>query len=233
MKKLIIIIVAVLLATASLSAQKLGLVGGLSFDYGALSLKDPLARITSLPNAGMHVGLQFEMDVTNRWGFDAQVTYQLRNMRWHLGYDDGETVTRTMDRMAGYLDVPFHFYVNFHTKGKYVLSIFAGPVFACGVHAHDWAWEQTDLRKPVAEGPNRELDQMFDKDKGRIIRCQFALEAGLALKKGSFQGRISYQHSLNNNTLNNYTYTLPTSVSPYMTEGQLKISFAYMFDLRK
>lgn len=219
--------------TVAASAQKLGFVAGPQLDYGALSSRDPLAQIVALPNAGLHAGLHFEMDITNRWGFEAQVAYQFRNMRWRLNYGDGETIVRIMDRQAGNFVVPFHFYVNFHTKTKYVVSLFAGPVFSCGIHAHDWAWENTDLRKPVAESPNIESKEIFEKDKGVITRCQIALEAGLAVKKGNFQGRISYQHSLNNSTANNYTYTLVNTSSPYMTEGQLKLSFVYLFDLRK
>jgi len=227
MKKQLTIIL-LLLATLAASAQKLGFVGGPSLTYGALTVSDPEASLKPIPMAGLHVGMQFEMDVTNRWGFDAQVLYLLRTYRWNLSYTD--VTPHTMDRLEGFFDVPFHFYVNFPMKKNHlVLTLFGGPVFTCGLHAHDWAYEQTELRRPITE----KNEDMYDKDRGRIVRCYIEGEVGLALKYKNYQGRLSYQHSFNNGTKNSYLYTLPLADSPYLTTGDLRLSFAYLFDLRK
>lgn len=196
--------------------------------YGALTATDAEAVLTPIPMAGMHVGMQFEMDVTNRWGFDAQVLYLLRTYRWNLSYP--EATPRVMERLAGFLDVPFHFYVNFPQKQNHlILTLFGGPVFTCGLHAHDWAYERTELRRPTTEMD----EQLFDTDKGHIVRCYVEAEVGLAIKYKNYQGRISYQHSINNGTKNGYLYTLPLAKSPYLTSGDFRFSFVYLFDLRK
>ena len=227
-KRLIIIIVFAIVASLSVRAQKLGFVGGPSVTYGALTATDAEATLTPVPMAGLHVGMQFEMDVTNRWGFDAQVMYLLRTYRWNLTYP--ETTPHRMERLAGFLDVPFHFYVNFPQKQNHlVLTLFGGPVFTCGLHAHDWAYERTQLRRPITE-----MDELlYDTDKGHIVRCYIEAEVGLALKYKNYQGRVSYQHSINNGTNNLYLYTLPLAKSPYFTTGDLRFSFVYLFDLRK
>ncbi|MCQ2344220.1 MAG: outer membrane beta-barrel protein [Paludibacteraceae bacterium] len=210
-------------------AQKLGIVAGPSIDYGLLSFNESDAYITPTVGAGLHVGAHFEMDVSNRWGFDAQITYQFRNMYWTVGYPSLEVIESKFHRQTGYLDVPFHFYVNFPLKKNFVLNMFGGPVFTCGLHGHDWGWENSGHKKPVTE----KNDKFFDKDKGRMVRCEFAMELGLALKWKNYQGRISYQHSINNDNNNSYKFTLPLYDTPYMTCGQVKLSFVYVFDLRR
>ena len=231
-KKLLILFCIVQCAfCVDLSAQKLGFIGGPSMSYGIVTQVNKSAEFAMIPGGGMHVGMLFEMDVTNRWGFDAAVMYELRTMRWDLGYanDSVQVVDRRFKRQLGYLNVPFHFYVNFPIQNQYVISLFGGPVFACGLHGEDWAWEDTELRKPVTY----EKEKIFGKD-GRIVRCEIAAELGLAFKWKGLQGRLSYQHNLNNDNLNKYTFTLPISnVKPYFTQGTVKLSVAYVFDLRK
>ena len=231
-KKLLILFCIVQCAFyVDLSAQKLGFIGGPSMSYGIVTQVNKSAEFAMIPGGGMHVGMLFEMDVTNRWGFDAAVMYELRTMRWDLGYanDSVQVVDRRFKRQLGYLNVPFHFYVNFPIQNQYVISLFGGPVFACGLHGEDWAWEDTELRKPVTY----EKEKIFGKD-GRIVRCEIAAELGLAFKWKGLQGRLSYQHNLNNDNLNKYTFTLPISnVKPYFTQGTVKLSVAYVFDLRK
>mgnify|MGYP003536727816 CR=1 FL=1 len=74
---------------------------------------------------------------------------------------------------------------------------------------------------------------MFGKN-GRLVRCEIAAEVGLAFKWNGLQGRISYQHTLNNDNRSKYTFTLPMkNVNPYHTQGTVKLSVAYLFDLRK
>ncbi len=218
-----------------LKAQKLGFIGGPSMSYGIVTTSDKSASFTMIPGEGMHVGMLFEMDVTNRWGFDASVMYELRTMRWDLAYgnDSVQVVDRRFKRQLGYLNLPFHFYVNFPLQNQYVVSLFAGPVFACGLHGEDWAWENTELRKPVTY----EKEKMYGKE-GRLVRCEVAAEMGLAFKWKGLQGRLSYQHGFNNDNFakdtKKYLFTLPLQkTTPYFTQGTVKLSVAYLFDLRK
>lgn len=226
----IIVAVFVIVCCFPLAAQKLGFVAGPSMNYGIIVSHDDQAMFRSLPGAGMHAGLLFEMDVTNRWGFDAAVMYELRTMSWNIGYGDS-IASRTFKRQLGYLNVPFHFYVNIPLKKQMVISLFGGPVFTCGLHGEDWAWENTAMQKPVTY----EKEKMFDKDDGRVVRCEIAAEIGLALKWNSLQGRVSYQHGFNNATAHSYLYSLPmeSKAVNYLTQGTLKFSVAYLFDLRK
>lgn len=236
MRKTVLFLAVCLLWVLPVAGQKLGFVVGPSMHYGVLSGLPEGASAKIVPNGGFHAGLQFEYDVTNRWGFDVQGLYEFRNIRWRLGYPSTGAVERVFDRQAGYLNVPFHFYVNFPLKNKVVMNLFGGPVFACGLHAHDWAYENTDLRKPVDEFTRPEAKEdksIFAKTDGRILRCEAALEVGLAVKYKNFQGRLSYQHSMTNDTYNKFYYTLSLPNAPYMTQGEVKLSFVYLFDLRK
>jgi hypothetical protein len=226
----------------NVKAQKLGFIGGPSMSYGIVSTSDKAASFTMIPGGGMHVGMLFEMDVTNRWGFDAAVMYELRTMRWDISYVNDSTSTNISNRFKrqlGYLNVPFHFYVNFPVQNKYVFSLFGGPVFACGLHGEDWAWQK--YTENVPEGVHKpityEKENMFG-DKGRIVRCEIAAELGLAFKWKGVQGRLSYQHGFNNDNFTKdtkkYLFTLPLkNAKPYFTQGTVKLSVAYVFDLRK
>lgn len=230
MKRILVILLCLVsFYCIDIHAQKLGFIGGPSMSYGLVATKDKDATFGIIPNAGCHVGMLFEMDITNRWGFDLAAMYELRSMTWNLGYNN-DSISNTFNRMVGYLNVPFHFYVNFPVQNKYVLSLFAGPVFACGLHGEDWAYENTELRKPVTY----EKENMFGKKEGRIARCEIAAELGLALKWRGLQGRLSYQHGFNNDNINEYRFTLPmTDKKPYFTQGTVKLSVAYVFDLRR
>ena len=233
MKKIFILLLCIVHCALciDLKAQKLGFVGGPSMSYGTIYTNDELASFTMIPGGGMHVGLLFEMDVTNRWGFDCAAMYELRTMRWGVNYNN-DSITNGFKRQVGYFNIPFHFYVNFPIKSEYVVSFFGGPIFACGIHGQDWGWindSNLDYRKPVTY----EKEDMFG-EKGRLVRCEILAELGLAFKWNALQGRISYQHSLNNDNCNKYTFTLPMkNVNPYHTQGTVKLSVAYLFDLRK
>lgn len=221
-------VVAAFCSTAQ--AQKLGFVGGPSLNHGTIVSTDENASFLSIPGAGMHVGMLFEYDVTNRWGFDVSAMYELRTMRWHADYAGVDT-TNMFKRQIGYLNIPFHFYVNFPVKNEFNISLFGGPVLTCGLHATDWAWMLTPTKRPVTYAD----EKIFDKKEGRIVRCEIAAEIGMALKWKNWQGRIGYQYGINNSTLNKYLYTLPmgTNTTNYLTQGTLKLSVAYLFDLRK
>lgn len=216
------------------SAQKLGFIGGPSMSYGIVTQVDKSAAFTMIPGEGLHVGMLFEMDVTNRWGFDAAVMYELRTMRWNVGYNN-DSISNAFKRQLGYLNVPFHFYVNFPIQNKYVLSLFGGPVFTCGLHGEDWAWQNYTANVPegVHKPVTYEKENIFGDD-GRVVRCEISAEVGLAFKWNGVQGRVSYQHGFNNDNRDNYTFTLPVlGMKPYFTQGTVKLSVAYVFDLRK
>lgn len=223
--------VVMLLACMAVSAQKLGFIGGPSLNHGTILTSDDKASYLSIPGGGLHAGLIFDMDITNRWGFDVSVMYEMRTMRWNLNYEGVDTAT-IFKRQIGYLNVPFHFFVNFPVRDGFRLSLFLGPVFTCGLHATDWAWLMTDTRRPVTYAK----DKIFDrKEDGRIVRCEAAAEIGLAMKWRNWQGRVSYQYGFNNLTLKSYRYTLPSPAGTvnYLTQGTLKLSVAYLFGLRK
>lgn len=222
------------LLNGALQAQKLGFIAGLQLNYGNIISLDDYAKFQSIPNAGFHVGMMYEMDFTNRWGFDVAAMYEMRNMCWNMIYtEEGNETSNKFHRQIGYFNVPANLFVYLTNNDKGALSLFGGPVFTCGLHARDLAYENAELHKPVTF-----MDEdMFSKDNGgRIMRCEIALQLGFAYKwHNGFQVRASYQHSLNNGTLNKYLYTLPMEYkSPtYFTQGQFKMTFVYLFDLRK
>lgn len=243
MKKILVVLFCIIFCVLSteLKAQKLGFIGGPSMSYGIITTSDKSATFNIIPGGGLHAGMLFEMDITNRWGFDAAIMYEMRTMRWDLGYsnDSVQVPDRLFKRQLGYLNVPFHFYVNFPIHNEYVVSLFGGPVFACGLHGEDWAWEKLTLGVP--EGVHKpityEKKNMFGSD-GRLVRCEIAAELGLAFKWNGLQGRLSYQHGFNNDNFTKetkkYLFTLPIKQSsPYFTQGTVKLSVAYVFDLRK
>ena len=170
MKKILLILFCIVQCAfcIEVNAQKLGFIGGPSMSYGIVTQGDKSVAFTMIPGGGLHLGMLFEMDVTNRWGFDAAMMYELRTMRWGIGYNN-DSISNTFKRQLGYLNVPFHFYVNFPMRNEYVVSLFGGPVFACGLHGEDWAWENytenvpTGVHKPVTN----EKKNMFGKD-GRV-----------------------------------------------------------------
>lgn len=228
MRKIFLLIIVSFFSIA-ITAQELGFIGGPSLNHGTIIALDDKASFKPIPGGGFHAGLLFEMNITNRWGFDVAAMYQLRTMRWNLGYATTDTTT-TFKRQLGYLNIPVHLFVDFPVQNKYVVSLFGGPVFTCGLHGNDWAWENTEMRRPVTY----EKENMFSEE-GRVVRCEIAAELGVAFKINNWQARMSYQYSFNNGTKNRYLYTLPMerNTPTYFTQGELKLSVAYLFDLRK
>ncbi len=227
MMKKIITAIAISLITLTVSAQELGFIGGGQLNYGVINTLDQYATFDSRPGAGFHAGGMFEMNITNRWGFDVAAMYELRSMSWQMGYTSDTTTTFV--RQLAYFNLPAHIFVDFPTQ-NYTFSLFGGPVFTCGLHGTDWAWENTDVQKPVTY----QQDYIFGED-GRVVRCEIAGEFGFAFKWNQMQLRVSYQHSFNNCTLDRYDYTLSMEDDDqtYFTQGELKVSFAYLFDLRR
>jgi hypothetical protein len=181
MKKTLFIVAAVLLSTVSVSAQKLGFIGGPSLTHGNISCEDNQAVFAPIPGPGFHVGGLFEWDITNRWGWDAAAMYEMRSSSFNLSYiSDTSTF---MNRQLFYLNIPVHIYVNFPIQNKYVISTFIGPVFSCGLHGRDIAWMNIETRRPVMF----EDKEVFNKDNGRVVRCEIAAEIGVAFKYKGFQ----------------------------------------------
>lgn len=228
-QRILVALVFAAVVPASVAAQKLGFIGGPSMSHSTMWCEDEGAGFKPIPGAGFHVGALFEWDITNRWGWDAAVMYEMRSSAFDLSYSGVDT-TNYFNRQLFYLNVPVHVYVNFPIRNRYVISTFVGPVFTCALHGRDIAWENTEMRKPVMY----EKEDLFGKE-GRIVRCEIAAEIGMAFKYRNFQGRLSYQYGINNLTKDNYLYTLPmtSGTKTYLTQGTLKLSFAYLFDLRK
>ena len=184
-QRILVALVFAAVVPASVAAQKLGFIGGPSMSHSTMWCEDEGAGFKPIPGAGFHVGALFEWDITNRWGWDAAVMYEMRSSAFDLSYSGVDT-TNYFNRQLFYLNVPVHVY------------------------------------------------DLFGKE-GRIVRCEIAAEIGMAFKYRNFQGRLSYQYGINNLTKDNYLYTLPmtSGTKTYLTQGTLKLSFAYLFDLRK
>lgn len=218
------------MSIVGIQAQKLGFIGGPSLTHGNIWSENTNTEYLPIPGAGFHVGGLFEWDITNRWGFDAAILYDMRSSSFEMNYYNSDTTT-LFSRQLFYFNVPVHLYVNIPIKNKYVVSFFAGPSLGIGLHGEDAAWMMIDNKKPVTSQDS----EMFEKDKGRVVRFEIAAEIGMAFKYKAYQARIAYQYGINNSTKNGYQYTMPISSTTknYYTQGSLKLSFAYLFDLRK
>ncbi len=230
MRKLILLAGLFTLLSISLEAQKLGFIGGPSMNHGYIRTENADASYKPILGVGFHVGGLFEMDITNRWGFDAAVMYDMRNTAFQTNYNESDT-SNHFSRQLFYLNVPLHIYVNVPIQNKYVLSFFVGPSISIGLHGNDAAWLMTDSRKPLTSFST----DMFDKDEGRVLRFEIAAEIGMAFKYREFQARIAYQYGLNNTNANGYQFTMPITYNTKNSyrQGSLRLSFAYLFDLSR
>ena len=72
-------------------------------------------------------------------------------------------------------------------------------------------------------------------DDGRLYRFEIGAEIGLNAKYRNFIWSIGYHHGFNNLDKNDYQWTLdlPTGTKSYVTMGEVKVSFGYLFDLKK
>ncbi len=219
-----------MLIALGVQSQKLGFIGGPSMNYGLIWSENSDASYKPLPGPGFHAGGLFEWDITNRWGWDAALMYDMRSSNFNMNYAQSDTTT-FFSRQLFYMNVPVHIYVNVPIRNKYVFSFFIGPSLGVGLHGRDAAWMMLDNKKPVTS----QDEEMYDKDNGRVTRWDIAAEVGMAFKYKAYQVRLAYQHSLNNSTKNGYQYTMPfsKSVDNFYTQGSLRLSFAYLFDLSK
>ena len=223
-------IIALILFVAVLfpaTAQKLGVIGGYQLTNDIVMESSREVNFNSRPGSGFNVGAFFEWDITNRWGLDASAQYTLRNYRFNMHYLS-DTTTR-FNRSLFYLDVPVHGYVNFFA-GKTVISIFAGPVLGIGLHGKDIGWQDTPDKRPVFLKEN----DLFGKD-NRLVYFEIAADLGVAVKYENYQVRASYQIGLNNTTKQDYDWSLNlnSNIKKIQHQGVFKLSFAYVWDLRK
>ena len=222
---LLILIAACCMATAA--AQRLGGIVGYQLTQGVQTTTDHLVNFNATPGSGFAVGVLFDWDITNRWGLEVAATYNLRTAHYNLHYLS-DTTTR-FKRQLYFLNIPVHAYVNLPFR-KWTLALYFGPSFNVGLHGKDMAWENTDWQKPVMF----EEDELYGDD-GRLYRFEIGAEIGLNAKYRNFIWSIGYHHGFNNLDKNDYQWTLdlPTGTKTYVTMGEVKVSFGYLFDLKK
>lgn len=237
MKKISIIIL-MLAASLTLSAQRLGIMGG--FQMTNAWILSANCDFNPKPGPGFTVGPIFEMNFSHRLGFDVAALYNMRYTSFDIDYKkrlDTDTTVH-LARTHFYLDVPVHLNVNFPIKNALSMSLFFGPSFNVALHGQDIAWENTDQKKPVGY----DTENLYGKDKGtenRYSRFQVSGELGLAVKYKAFEWRASYNTSINNITNFDrrtsflWYVGLRQGQNKYLRDGNFKLTFAYMFDLRK
>lgn len=226
MKK-IFFVLFFLASVSSLSAQRLGAIGGYQLNMPFPSTTVDGVNFNAKMGSGFHVGLLFDWDLTNRWGVELGAMYSLRSSSYNLHYiSDTTTIFK---RQIYYLDIPLYVYVNFPLR-KWTLAVYAGPSFNIGLHGKDIAWQNTVTQKPVA----LETENMYGKD-GRLNRFEIAAELGVTAKYKNYEIRAGYELGLNDVTKNNFQWTLdlPDGAKTHFYQGELKLSVAYLFDLGK
>lgn len=225
MKKSLVLLIA-LFTAGLLSAQRLGVQGGYSLSTPFIGTEDNAVDFNARSGSGFHIGALFDWDVTNRWGFEAAVLYNMRTAHFNMAYRSDTTTI--FNREVFYLDIPLHLTVHFPVK-KTRVSVFLGPSFNVGLHGKDIAWLNIPTKKPVS----LEKD-VFGKEKP-LQRFDLSAELGFSVEYRKMLMSASYELSLLNTAYKNYTYTFslpPTSV-PYYYQGVFKLSVAYLFDLTK
>lgn len=231
MKKFSIIIL-LLTATLTMSAQRLGIMGGFQMTNAwALAGK---CEFNPKPGPGFTVGPIFEMSFSHRLGFDVAALYNMRHTSFDIDYEFRPDTTVHLARTHFYLDVPVHLNVNFPVKNALSMALFFGPSFNVALHGEDIAWENTDQKKPVGY----DNDKLYGKDQStenRFNRFQVSGELGFAVKYKAFEWRASYNGSITNMTNKTFLWYvgLRQGQNKYLRDGNFKLTFAYMFDLRK
>ncbi|MDO4190424.1 MAG: porin family protein [Bacteroidales bacterium] len=227
MKKIVLVILFIA-TTLTISAQRLGFMGGFQLTNAwALAGK---CDFNAKPGPGFTVGALFEANVSHRLGIEVGALYNMRHTTFDIDYELHSDTTVHMARTLFYLDIPVHLYVNFPLKNATTMSLFFGPSINVGLHGQDIAWENTEQKKPVGY----DKDELFGKD-NRLMRLQFSGELGLAVKHKAFEWRASYNASINNMTQQSFLWYvgLRDGQNKYLRDGNFKLTFAYMFDLRK
>lgn len=233
MKKFIVII-CLAVSVLPLSAQELGFIGGGSLNHGMIIMKNHAVDFNPTLRGGFQVGLMYEMNLGKRWGFDAAVEYSLRRSHFNIisaEYESADTST-LMNRRLNYLDIPIHIYYDLPINEYYMFSFFGGPYTSIGMDGKDVGWYNIDTQKPKF----LETSDVFGKDAGRVARMEIGLDLGCGLKFGNYQVRASYQINFNNDNINSYNWSiedLPDGIGRYYMQGAFKLSFAYLFNLKR
>ena len=231
MKKIIIIFSFTMLCV-NISAQRLGFVGGYQLTTPFPLVAGKVIDFNEKSGSGFHIGGYFDWDFHKRFGLDIQLLYTMRNIKFDINYlpDTTRNFTTHFVRNTFYFEVPIHVYANLHIKKGWILSPFLGPSINIGLHGKDIAWENTDLQKPV----DLQTKDLYGKD-NRMNRFELAGEAGFMLKYKNYGVRTSYSLGLTNLTTKKYAFTtnLPSNYNRYLFNGVFKLSFVYVFDLRK
>ena len=227
MKK-IFIIFSFTIICISISAQRLGFVGGYQLTTPFPIVAGKVIDFNEKSGSGFHVGGYFDWDFHKCFGLDAQILYAMRNIKFDMHYKSDTTTI--FKRNTFNFEIPLHVYANFHIKKGWFLSPFLGPSFAIGLHGKDIAWQNTEHQKPV----DLQTKDLYGKD-NRMNRFEIAGEAGLMLKYKNYGARASYSLGLTNLTTKKYAFTtsLPPNYNRYLFNGVFKLSFVYVFDLRK
>ncbi|MDR3327868.1 MAG: PorT family protein [Prevotellaceae bacterium] len=226
MKKTIIITSLLILCT-SLSAQRLGFIGGYQLTNSYAVVGGKTVDFNPKAGSGFHVGAYFDWTFKKNYGIDAQLVYALRNTKFDLHYNSDTTII--FKRQIFNLELPVHIYANYRLGKDFVLSPFLGPSFNMGLHGKDIAWENTDYQKPV----DMENKSLFDKD-SRINRFEVAGDIGVSLKYRNYAIRTLYSVGFTNLTRKNFDWTLSlaSNRNKYLFNRVFKISFVYVFDLK-
>ena len=85
MKKSLVLLIA-LFTAGLLSAQRLGVQGGYSLSTPFIGTEDNAVDFNARSGSGFHIGALFDWDVTNRWGFEAAVLYNMRTAHFNMAY---------------------------------------------------------------------------------------------------------------------------------------------------
>lgn len=226
MKK-IIITICCLLGFGTISAQRLGMLGGIQMtNTWALAGKCEFNPHLGL---GFTTGAIFDYNFSQRFGFEAGLLYNMRRTTFDIDYNHAETTVH-FRRTHFYLDIPLHLYVDFPMKKNVIWAFFAGPSVNVALHGKDIAWENTPQQKPVA----MDNENIFGNDK-RTYRLQIAAGIGTAIKYTHFEWRLGYNVSLNNMTVKEFLWFsgMTYAQNKYLRDGNLTFSFAYLFDLKR
>lgn len=232
MKKIVIIFLFTAICV-SISAQRVGFIGGYQLTMPFPVVSGKVINFNEKSGSGFHIGGYFDWDFHKRFGLDAQLLYAMRNVKFDIHYlSDTTTIFK---RTTFNFEIPIHIYANFHTKKGFMIAPFLGPSINIGLHGKDIAWQNTEHQKPV----DLQTKDLYGKDK-RMNRFEIAGEAGLMFKYKNYGARASYSLGLTNLTTKdfNFTTTLPKShnsqnYNKYLYNGIFKLSFVYVFDLRK
>jgi hypothetical protein len=232
MKKIILISFFTIFCL-SISAQRLGFIGGyqLTSSYAiAGKIADNSINFNPTSGSGFLVGGYFDWNIKNLYGLDAQLLYSMRSTKFDLHYISDTTTI--LKRKTFQLEVPLHFYLNFPLKKGWILSPYIGPALSIGLHGKDIAWENTDFKKPV----DLQTSEMYGaKEKGRVNRFELAGQIGLTAKYRNYGIRAGYSVGLTNLTKQTFDWTLSPTKLPQtrLYNGDFSASFIYVFDLRK